>query len=92
MFKLFLDAPSLGETEKEFLWRAVDAGFVSTAGTFVPEFEEKFAKYIGIKKAASVQSGTAALQMALYELGIGKGDEVIVPALTFVATVIQYCM
>ena len=56
-------------------------------GPFVPEFEEKFAKYIGVRKAISVQSGTAALHIALYELGIGKGDEVIVPALTFIATI-----
>ena len=82
-----LDAPSVGELEKQYLSRMIDTGFVSTFGPFVAEFEEKIARYLNIKKAVSTQSGTAALHMALYELGIGEGDEVIVPALTFVASV-----
>lgn len=85
--QIFLDAPNLGQLEKEYLIKAIDTGYVSTVGPLVPEFENKFAKYLGIKKAVSTQSGTAAIHMALYELGIGKGDEVLVPALTFVATV-----
>jgi len=82
-----LDAPNLGEIEKEYLSKVIDSGFVSTFGPFVSEFEEKFAGYLNATRAVSTQSGTAALHMALYEMGIGKGDEVIVPALTFVATV-----
>ena len=58
-----------------------------TAGPFVPEFEEKFAHYVGISSAVAVQSGTAALHMALVELGVGPGDEVVLPALSFVASV-----
>ena len=85
--KVFLDAPNIGDLEKEYLAKAVDSGFVSTAGPFVPEFEKKFAGYLNVERAVSTQSGTAALHMALYELGIGEGDEVIVPALTFVATI-----
>ena len=85
--KVFLDAPNIGALEKRYLNRAIDAGYVSTVGPFVAEFERKFARYLGVKKAVSTQSGTAALHVALRELGIGKGDEVIVPALTFVATV-----
>ncbi|MBC7092156.1 MAG: aminotransferase class I/II-fold pyridoxal phosphate-dependent enzyme, partial [Nitrososphaeria archaeon] len=87
MKKILLDAPNLGELEKEYLLQCIDSTFVSTAGPFVPEFEKKFADYIGVSKAVSVQSGTAAIYMSLYELGIGPGDEVIVPVLTFVATV-----
>lgn len=87
MSKLFLDAPNLGEREKKYLLQAVDTGYVSTIGPFVPEFEKKFAHYSGVRKAVSTQSGTAAIHIALYELGIGGGDEVIVPALTFIATV-----
>ncbi|OPY77519.1 MAG: putative pyridoxal phosphate-dependent aminotransferase EpsN [Syntrophorhabdus sp. PtaU1.Bin058] len=82
-----LDAPSLGRIEKDYVTKVIDSGFVSTFGPFVSEFEEKFAGYLNIRKAVSTQSGTAALHMALYEMGIGDGDEVIVPALTFVATV-----
>lgn len=85
--QIFLDAPNVGNLEKMHLSKAVDSGFVSTAGLLVLEFEEKFATYLNVRKTVSTQSGTAALHMALYELGIGKGDEVIVPALTFVATV-----
>jgi perosamine synthetase len=85
--KIFLDAPNIGEDEKRYVNEALDTGYVSTAGPFVPQFEDAFAAYIGTEKAVSTQSGTAALHMALHELGIGEGDEVIVPALTFVATV-----
>ena len=87
MYRAYLDTPNLGSLEKEYLTKAIDINYVSTVGPFVPEFEEKFAEYIDVKKAVSVQSGTAALHIALYELGIEKGDEVIVPALTFVATI-----
>ncbi len=87
MFKVFLDDPNLGNLEKKYLLKAIDTNFVSVVGPFVPEFEEKFAGYIGAKKAVSTQSGTAALHIALYELGIGEGDEVIVPDLTFIATI-----
>jgi perosamine synthetase len=81
-----LDAPNVGELEKEYISKTIDSGFVSTFGPSVSEFEEKFAKYLGVKQAVSTQSGTSALYIALYDLGIGEGDEVIVPALTFVAT------
>jgi perosamine synthetase len=87
MSKIFLEDPNLGDLEKKYLIEAIDTNWVSTLGPFVPEFEERFARYIGAKKAVSTQSGTAALHMALYQLGIGEGDEVIVPSLTFVATI-----
>ena len=85
--KIHLDTPNIGMPEKKYLNRAIDSGYVSTIGPFVPEFETRFAKYLGVKDAVSTQSGTAAIHMALHELGVGRGDEVIVPALTFVATV-----
>lgn len=85
--KLELDAPNVGELEKQYLNRTIDSGFVSTFGPFVPEFEKRFAKYLGVRKSVSTQSGTAAIHMALWELGIGRDDEVIVPASTFIATV-----
>ena len=85
--RLELDAPNLGSLEKRYVSRAIDSGFVSTFGPYVSLFEEKFADYLGVKKAVSTQSGTSAIHIALYELGIGPGDEVIVPALTFVASI-----
>ncbi len=85
--KVELDAPNVGKLEKEYLNNCIDSTFISTFGPFVPEFEEKFAQYIGVERAVSTQSGTAALHIALYKLGIGEGDEVIVPNLTFIATI-----
>ncbi len=87
MSKIFLEDPNLGDLEKKYLIKAIDTNWVSTVGPLVPEFEERFARYIGTKKAVSTQNGTAALHMALYQLGIGEGDEVIVPSLTFIATI-----
>ena len=55
-------------------------------GPAVKDFEEKFAPYCGVKHAAACSSGTSALHLAMCALGIGAGDEVIVPAMTFVAT------
>jgi len=91
--KVYLDDPSVGEEEKKYLNHAIDTGFVSMMGPLVDEFETKFAKYLGLSTAVSTQSGTAGIHMALYELGIKKGDEVIVPNLTFIATVnpVLYC-
>jgi len=84
---ILLDAPDVGEAEKSALCQAVDSGFISTAGPMVPEFEKRFAGRLGVPEAVSTQSGTAALHLALHEL-LGTGDyEVVVPALTFVATV-----
>ncbi|MBN2452644.1 MAG: aminotransferase class I/II-fold pyridoxal phosphate-dependent enzyme [Candidatus Omnitrophica bacterium] len=84
---IYLDAPSIGAAEKRYLSRAVDTGYVSSAGRFVFDFEEAFARYVGSRNAVATQSGTAALHMALHELKIGRGDEVIVPALTFIASI-----
>lgn len=84
--KIELDAPNLRGQEKEYLGRAIDSNFISTFGPLVPEFEGKFAQYLDVKKAVSTQNGTAGIHIALHELGIKDGDEVIVPALTFVAT------
>lgn len=85
--KIYLDAPDIKEAEKKYLHDVLESGYVSTVGPLVVKFEEKFASYLKIKKAVSTQSGTAALHVSLHELGISNGDEIIVPALTFVATV-----
>src|SRR3989339_230348 len=85
--KIFLDAPNVGKLEKKYVNSAIDSGYVSTVGPLVGEFENAFASYHDVPRAVSTQSGTASLHIALHELGIGKGDEVIVPALTFIATV-----
>lgn len=90
---ILLDSPNLGEREKEALARCIDSTYVSTAGPYIEEFETSFAAYVGASCAVAVQSGTAALHIALVELGVGAGDEVILPTLTFAASVnpVLYC-
>ncbi|UCB56983.1 MAG: aminotransferase class V-fold PLP-dependent enzyme [Candidatus Omnitrophota bacterium] len=85
--QIYLDAPNVGELEKKYLIKAVDSDYVSTIGPYVPEFEDIFACYLGINRAVSIQSGTGAIHIALHELKVSRGDEVIVPCLTFVASV-----
>ena len=69
--------PSLGEEELENVVQAVRSGWISSKGTFVNAFEEKFAEYCGRQYGVSTSSGTAALHLAMEALGMKKGDEVI---------------
>ena len=90
--RIYLDDPNIGDLEKKYLIQCLDSTYISTCGPYVSKFEEEFANVLDSNNAVALQSGTAGLHMALYELGIGEGDEVIVPALTFVATAnaVQY--
>lgn len=65
---------------------AVASGWVSSLGTYIDEFERKFAEFCGVRHCVATSNGTVAIHLALKVLGIGEGDEVIVPDLTFVAT------
>ncbi len=87
MYKIPVYQPSLNGNEKKYVNECLDSGWISGKGKFVKEFEEAFAKYIGCRHATSVCNGTVALHLALTCLGIGKGDEVIVPTLTYIAPV-----
>jgi len=78
--------PDLTGNEARYLLECVESGWVSSLGPFVRRLEKEFGAYIGVPHVAAVSSGTAALHLALVALGIGSGDEVIVPSLTFVAT------
>lgn len=82
-----LSVPNLNINIVENLRECIETGWVSTGGRFIAEFEQKFAKYVGMESAVSTQSGTAGLHLALRTLGVGPGDQVIVPTLTFVAAV-----
>jgi perosamine synthetase len=83
--KVPLFRPSLGKEELKNLAEVFKTGWVG-AGPKTQEFEKQFAIYIGAKHAIGVTSGTAALHIAVQALGIGKGDEIIVPAITVVST------
>src|SRR6266550_3947136 len=79
-------APVIGELEIECVTDAVRSGWVSSIGPYIEKFEIAFSRYIGVKHAIAVSNGTVALHLALHALGIGPGDEVIIPDLTFAAT------
>ncbi|SFN88418.1 dTDP-4-amino-4,6-dideoxygalactose transaminase [Mesorhizobium sp. NFR06] len=83
---LLVSAPMLGVPEKAALSKVIDSGWL-TMGERVRAFEEAFAAMHGADDCVAVNSCTAALHLILYGLGIGPGDEVLVPSLTFVATV-----
>ncbi len=78
--------PTLGKEELRLVTQCIKSTWVSSAGNFIDEFEKKFALFIGTKYAISTSNGTTALHTALLALGIGKGDEVIVPVFSFVAS------
>lgn len=76
---------AFGEEEQDAVRRVLESGWVSM-GPETERFEDEFSRYLNVKHAVAVSSGTAALHLALLALGIGPGDEVILPSLTFVAT------
>ena len=75
--------PDIGKEEEELVVQAIRSGWISSQSPYVKQFEEEFAKWLGVKHAIAVSNGTVALHLALLALGIGPGDEVIVPDLTF---------
>jgi len=87
MIKIPVYQPSLSGNEKKYVNECLDSNWISSKGKFVSMFEQQFAQYTGIKYATAVSNGTVALHLALVALGIGFGDEVIVPTLTYIASV-----
>lgn len=85
--RIALSEPHLAGNERRYLEECIATNFVSSVGPFVDRFEHEFAAYIGAKHAVACASGTAALHVAFRLLDIGPGDEVLVPTLTFVASV-----
>lgn len=86
-------SPAIGERELRYVTDAVLSGWISSQGEYIPRFENNFASFCNTRHGVSVANGTVALHLALTALGIGPGDEVIVPALTFVATAstVKHC-
>jgi perosamine synthetase len=88
-----LHEPSFNGNEWLYLKECLDSTFVSSAGKFVDRFELDLASFTGAKHAVAVVNGTAALHIALKLAGVKPDDEVLIPALTFVATAnaVTYC-
>lgn len=88
-----LHEPRFAGNERAYLQECLDSTFVSSVGKFVDRFEADLASYTGAKHAVAVVNGTAALHVALRLAGVQPNDEVLIPALTFVATAnaVTYC-
>ncbi len=83
--------PFLNGNETKYVMDAVSTGWISSSGSYVNKFEEAFAEYCGVKHGIAVCNGTVAIHLALTALGIGKGDEVIIPSFTMIATAFAVC-
>lgn len=88
-----LHEPEFGGCEWKYVKECLDGGWVSSIGKFVDRFEAELADFTGAKHAIAVVNGTAALHLCLRLAGVDRGDEVLVPTLTFIATAnaVSYC-
>lgn len=84
--KISLHEPEFAVRDRQLVVDCIDSGFVSSVGRYVDQFEAMLADTTGAKHVVAVVNGTAALHVALRLAGVGVGDEVLVPALSFVAT------
>lgn len=86
-------APALVGREREYVLDCMDSTWISSNGKYLARFESDFAKFCGVRHAISCCNGTVAVHLALLAHGLGSGDEVIVPTLTYVATAnpVVYC-
>jgi perosamine synthetase len=83
--------PFLNGNELKYVTDAITTGWISSSGKYVTEFEKQFAAYCDCKYGVAVCNGTVSLHLALVALGIGKGDEVIIPTFTMIASAIAVC-
>jgi perosamine synthetase len=81
-----ISRPVISDDDIRLVSEAVASGWVSSLGQYIDRFERQFAEFCGVKHCVALANGTVAIHLALKALGIGEGDEVIVPDLTFVAT------
>ncbi len=84
--KVSLHEPSFRGNELKYVTECIETGWVSSVGQYVNRFERELASYTGAAHAVVVSNGTSGLQVALELVGVGPDDEVLVPALSFVAT------
>lgn len=80
-----VNEPLLNGNEKKYLCECIDTGWISSEGPFVKQFEEKMSAVAGRKYGVAVSNGTAALEVAMQAIGIGAGDEVIMPTFTIIS-------
>jgi perosamine synthetase len=85
-FRIPVYRPDLSGNEKHYVMQCLDSSWISSKGEFIGRFEQSFARRLGVAHATAVCNGTVALHLAMLALGIGAGDEVIVPTLTYIAS------
>ncbi|UUV25134.1 MULTISPECIES: LegC family aminotransferase [Lysinibacillus] len=81
-----LHEPTFNEREIDYVTDCIKTGWVSSVGAYVNRFEEDLARFVGVKRAVATVNGTAALHIALKVAGVKAEDEILMPALTFIAT------
>ena len=81
-----VNQPLISKNALRYITDCIKTGWISSAGSYLKEFEKNFAEFLGIKHAITTTSGTTALHLALLTLGIKKGDEVILPSHTMMAS------
>ena len=93
MERIWLSSPHMGENERKYVAEAFETNWIAPLGPNVDSFELQIAKFLDVKSVLALNSGTAALHLALQILGVRKGDIVICQSLTFAATAfpISYC-
>lgn len=84
-----VNEPLLDGNEKKYLAECIDTGWISSEGPFVKRFEAEFAARVGRKYGVAVTNGTAALDVAVEAIGVGPGDEVILPTFTIISCIQQ---
>ncbi|MED1205202.1 DegT/DnrJ/EryC1/StrS family aminotransferase [Heyndrickxia acidicola] len=84
--RIFLSPPHMSGNEEKYVQKAFELNWIAPLGFNVDAFEKEMCQYVGVKEAAAVTSGTAAIHLALILLGVGKGDVVFCSSLTFIAS------
>ena len=85
--RIYLSPPHMSGLEEQLVADVFASNVIAPLGPHVEAFEREFAQVVGASQAVAVSSGTAALHLALQLVGVGRGDEVLVSTLTFVASV-----
>ena len=86
MTRIYLSPPEVGAEERRMLLEAFDSNWIAPVGPDIDAFEQELADRVGVDHAVALSSGTAALHLGLQLVGVGPGDDVLVPSFTFVAT------
>lgn len=89
--KIAVCTPQIGEAERRYVADCLETNWISSMGEYIPRFERRFADICGARHGVACSNGTTALHLALESLGVGPGDEVIIPAFTLIVSANVVC-